>query len=64
MAFKACSVNLTSIDEKDRTYRISTWDNTDDLVLSIKKTGLIAPPVLQETSGKLKIICGFRRIQN
>ncbi len=62
MAFKACSVNLASIDEEDRTYRISTWDNTDDLVLSIDKTGLIAPPVLQETSGKLRIICGFRRI--
>ncbi len=31
---------------KKTVYRLSTYDNTDDLVLSIEKTGLIAPPVL------------------
>ncbi|MBW2591451.1 MAG: ParB N-terminal domain-containing protein [Deltaproteobacteria bacterium] len=63
MDFKACTVSLTSINQADNTYCISTKDDVADLVLSIGKAGLIAPPVLKETSGKFNIICGFRRIR-
>lgn len=63
MGFEAANVSLTSIDQSDNTYCISTKNDIDDLVLSIGKAGLIAPPVLKETSGKFRIICGFRRIK-
>lgn len=63
MDFKACNVHLRSIDLDDDSYRISTGDDVDDLVLSISTAGLIAPPLLMESSEKFKIICGFRRIK-
>ncbi len=63
MGFKACNVDLTSIDQDDGTYCISTGDDVDGLVSSISEIGLMALPILKETSGKFKIICGFRRIK-
>ena len=63
MDFKSCSVDLLSIDQDDGTYSISTRDDVEDLVPSINKIGLIAPVILQETSGRFRIICGFRRIK-
>jgi len=62
--FKYCVVSIESIDLEDRTYLFSYPKRTSFLKESIKSVGLIQPPVLflEESSSRLKIICGEGRI--
>ncbi len=62
MHFKIETVKLTNIDCTDNTYRITTETNIDDLTASIKKTGLLNPPLLLENNSEYRIVCGCRRI--
>ena len=63
MHFKIETVKLTNIDCTDNTYRITTETNIDDLTASIKKIGLLNPPLLLENNSEYMIVCGFRRIE-
>ncbi|OIN97120.1 MAG: hypothetical protein AUJ48_00490 [Deltaproteobacteria bacterium CG1_02_45_11] len=68
MRFSEQTVKLSWIDSSDDTYRITTKTMIDDLVDSIKKVGLINPPILIEktrsgTKPSFVIVGGFRRIK-
>jgi ParB family chromosome partitioning protein len=63
MHFKIETVKLAGIDCTDNTYRITTATNIDDLTASIKKIGLLNPPLLLENNSEYLIVCGFRRIE-
>jgi ParB family chromosome partitioning protein len=63
MHFKIETVKLANIDCTDNTYRITTATNIDDLTASIKKIGLLNPPLLLENNSEYMIVCGFRRIE-
>jgi len=63
MHFKIETVKLASIDCTDDTYRITTATNIDDLTASIKKIGLLNPPLLLKNNSEYMIVCGFRRIE-
>ena len=63
MHFKIETVKLAGIDCTDNTYRITTETNLDDLTASIKKIGLLNPPLLLEDNSEYIIVCGFRRIE-
>ena len=63
MHFKIETVKLVGIDCTDNTYRITTETNLDDLTASIKKIGLLNPPLLLEDNSEYIIVCGFRRIE-
>jgi len=56
------TVLLTDIDSGDRTFRVTTRDDNEDLIASIRQVGLIQPPVLIARSAGYSIVCGFRRI--
>ena len=55
-------ISLATILRVDHTYRISTNEGIDSLLVSIPEVGLMHPPVLQERSGGYIIIAGFRRV--
>ncbi len=63
MHFKIETVKLAAIDCTDNTYRITTETNIDDLTASIKKIGMLNPPLLLEHNSEYIIVCGFRRIE-
>lgn len=63
MIFKVQSVDLREIDLNDITYHITTKDDYDDLICSIKNVGLINLPALVFVDGRYRIVCGFRRIK-
>jgi len=56
-------VKLAAINVTDDTYRITTTAHSDDLMVSIKKVGLLNPPLLIENNSGFTIVCGFRRIE-
>jgi ParB family chromosome partitioning protein len=56
------TILLADIDCDDRTFRITTRSDTEDLLGSIQQVGLIQPPVLIANSTGHSIVCGFRRI--
>ncbi len=62
MRFKIKNVKLDQIESEDETYRITTNDNTDDLVASIQRIGIVNPPLLIQNISNYRIVCGFRRI--
>lgn len=62
MQFKIKKVALEQIKSEDETYRITTNEDTDDLVASVKHVGLVNPPLLIKTNTHYTIVCGFRRI--
>jgi hypothetical protein len=62
MQFKIKKVALNQIESEDETYRITTNEDTDDLVESFKHVGLVNPPLLIKTNTHYTIVCGFRRI--
>ena len=56
------AVPLAQIDEKDKTYCITTRKQLADLLDSIPSLGLLhAPMLIKHFSGYI-IVCGFRRI--
>jgi ParB family chromosome partitioning protein len=62
MRFREKTLQLSGIDSADNTYRITTQTAIDDLVVSIKNTGLIHPPLLIKKKPRFLIVSGFRRI--
>lgn len=56
-------VKFTDINLSDDTYRITTETDFSNLKLSIKKSGLLNPPLLKKNNSKYTIISGFRRIE-
>jgi len=56
------SIDLTSIDLEDNTFRITTDTRTEDLILSIKSVGLLNHPIVKKKTSGFQIISGFRRI--
>ncbi|OGR12066.1 MAG: hypothetical protein A2097_08040 [Desulfobacula sp. GWF2_41_7] len=58
-----CEINLSDIDLNDERYRISPGiGNISFLADSIKKIGLISPPVIRPVDNKFIVISGFNRI--
>jgi len=62
MQFKIKNVTLDQIESEDETYRITTNEDTDDLVESFEHVGLVNPPLLIKNNSSYTIVCGFRRI--
>ncbi len=56
-------LNLSEIDISDRTFLFSYPEKTSFLLESIKKIGLIQPPLLYPSKEKYQIICGEGRIK-
>jgi ParB family chromosome partitioning protein len=55
-------VMLDDVDSADTTFRITTREELDNLILSIQKLGLMHAPVLKYNPPGYNIVCGFRRI--
>jgi ParB family chromosome partitioning protein len=55
-------ISPAEIDAEDLTFRITTRSEIQDLLDSIRKIGLIQPPVLAAKPAGYTIVCGFRRI--
>ena len=57
-------VPLSAIDLSDTTYRISLAEPDEALRDSLKRIGLLHPPLLRQSPDGLqhRIVCGFRRI--
>ncbi|MBU4317713.1 MAG: ParB/RepB/Spo0J family partition protein [Proteobacteria bacterium] len=63
MKFRLEMINPGDIDSTDLSFQITTREDTDDLVASIRAIGVINPPLLwQEDHGRRVIVCGRRRI--
>lgn len=58
-----CEIKLSDIDLNDERYRISPGtENISSLADSIKKLGLISPPVIRPVDNRFIVISGFNRI--
>jgi len=58
------TVPLKQIDLQIDTFRITTGEGIDDLVVSIQHDGLITPPILLEKPpSAYAVVSGFRRLQ-
>jgi len=62
MKFRESETPLSLIDQSDDTFRITTQTSFDDLIASIRRIGLLSPPVLAEKKNRFSIVSGFRRI--
>ena len=56
------TVSLSRIDLKNDEFHITTRDDVDDLLPSIRYSGLTTPPLLIEQASGYKIVSGFRRV--
>lgn len=56
------SIFVSEIDIKDQTYRITTRPCTEDLVNSIRESGVINAPIISGEAPGFTVISGFRRI--
>jgi ParB family transcriptional regulator, chromosome partitioning protein len=63
MRFREKTLNLAQIDSGDGLFRITTRENVDDLVKSIRDVGLLNTPLLIEKKTGYRIVCGFRRVE-
>lgn len=62
MQFEIKNVSLNHIDSGDEVYRVTTNENTADLVESFAHVGLVNSPLLIKNNSNYTIVCGFRRI--
>ncbi len=62
MKFRESETPLSLIDQSDDTFRITTQTSFDDLIASIRRVGLLSPPILAEKKTRYTIVSGFRRI--
>lgn len=62
MDYDVRSVRLSRIDTTDQTFRITTTSDSADLVLSIRRVGLLQPPLLVPNGNAFSVVYGFRRI--
>ena len=63
MCFKEKIVKLSEVDTSDHSFRITTQEEVDDLMDSIRHVGLLNLPLLLEKKSRYIILCGFRRIE-
>lgn len=63
MRFREKTLNLAQIDSGDGLFRITTRENVDDLVKSIREVGLLNAPLLIDKKTGYRIVCGFRRVE-
>ncbi|NNK84095.1 MAG: ParB N-terminal domain-containing protein [Desulfobacterales bacterium] len=56
------TIDLSSIDLEDDTFRITTDTGIKKLIFSIKNVGLLNPPILLKKTSSFQVISGFRRI--
>jgi ParB/RepB/Spo0J family partition protein len=56
------SIPVSEIDVKDQTHRITTRPCTEDLVNSIRESGVINAPIISGKAPGFTVISGFRRI--
>ena len=56
------TIRLVDVDFSDTSYRISTRSDISDLVESIRRIGLLVPPLLKPAGEKLIIVSGFLRL--
>jgi hypothetical protein len=56
------TVSMAEVVSEDGALQITTQTGVEDLVDSIKKIGLMHPPVLIKDLAAYRIVCGFRRI--
>lgn len=62
ISYKHTDVDLSHLDLKDGTYRISTPESIDSLVDSIRLVGLINPPIIFSRNKRYVTVSGFQRI--
>ena len=62
MKYKEVILELNRIDEKDRTYRITTETHIEKLAASIEDIGLLNAPILEKRNDHFIILSGFRRV--
>jgi len=55
-------IDPSKIDTEDKRFQISPCFSIDSLIPSIRKTGLLNPPVLTKREGKYVVVSGWRRI--
>jgi len=63
MEYKHCSIPFDRIHTEDTWFKISTGAVSAALVDSVKRFGLINPPVLLAHSNGYQIVSGFKRIE-
>ncbi len=62
ISYTAKTISLATIVSGDDSYRITTNEDIDSLLVSIPVVGLIHPPLLREKEGAYIIVSGFRRV--
>lgn len=62
MPYAEHRVSLRQILSKDETFRISTETSGDNLIRSIRRIGLLHPPILRPVSAGFAVVSGFRRL--
>jgi len=56
-------IAISDIDIQDDTYRISTPTAIDDLTASIRRVGLLNPPLLKPRQDQYVIVSGHKRVE-
>ena len=56
-------LNPAVVDTLDERCRISLSSASPELIESIRRLGVVTPPLLEKTPAGFRIICGFKRIQ-
>jgi ParB family chromosome partitioning protein len=59
---KLKSIAISEINTEDKTFRITTSAEVNDLAASIQQLGLLRFPVLRQNGSDFTVISGFRRI--
>jgi len=59
---KLKEISFSDIDLKDERFRTSYFFNLDKLILSVKKAGLVSPPLVVERDGNIILLSGWKRI--
>ncbi len=59
---KFTQIDINKIDMSDKRFQICPFYSSDSLISSIKKAGLLNPPVLTAREGRNIIVSGWRRV--
>lgn len=62
MSYRVTGLDLTAIDSRDDTYRVTTSTDVENISKSIRHVGLINPPILAQKEDRYRVVAGFRRI--
>lgn len=62
MTWKEEIILISAVDMEDKTFKITTKENTDDLACSIKSLSIINPPIVIRKKSGYTVVSGFRRI--